>query len=107
MIPRKATRSFHTSPQYTMKMLLLVAAIICTIIATLTAVTFCMGMGANATPAQIRMLKTWMGVFSLLGLAGIVSGILLMRAGQPGYAAGAAVLPAVIVLVVGVVAIAK
>lgn len=90
-----------------MKLLLLVAAIISTIVATLTAVTLCMGMGANASPAEIRMLKIWMGGFSLLGVAGIVAGIVLMRAGQPSYAAGAAFLPTVIVLVVGVVAIAK
>lgn len=97
----------HFTAAHTMKMLLLVAAIISTIIATLTAITFCLGMGANASPAEIRMLKTWMGGFSLLGVAGVVAGILLMRAGQPGYAAGAAFLPAVIVLIVGVVAIAK
>lgn len=88
-------------------MLLLVAAIIGTILMTLIAIGFCLGMGANASPAQIRMLKAWMGGFSVLGIAGIVAGILLMRAGQSGYAAGVAIAPAVIILVVGVVAIAK
>jgi len=81
--------------------LLPVVACMCTVFATLTAVTFGMGIGANATPAEIRALNLWMASFSLLGVA---AGIFLMRAGQPGYAA---FLPAVIVLIVGVVAVSK
>ncbi len=84
--------------------LLPVVACMCTVFATLTAVTFGMGIGANATPAEIRALNLWMASFSLLGVA---AGIFLMRAGQPGYAAGVAFLPAVIVLIVGVVAVSK
>lgn len=73
-----------------------IAAMVCTAIATLVAVVFCMGMGANASPAQIRELKLWMGGLSLLGVAGIVAGIFLMRAGQSGWAAGVAFVPTLI-----------
>jgi hypothetical protein len=66
-----------------MKLLLPILAMICTAGATLTALVFCMAMGANSSPAQIRALNLWMGGLSLLGVAGIVVGILLIRAGQP------------------------
>lgn len=89
-----------------MKLLLLVAAIISTIVATLTAITFCLGMGANSSPGEIRMLKLWMLGFSAMGVAGIVAGVVLWRAGQTGYAAGAAFLPVPIILIIGIVAIA-
>ncbi|MFZ1687731.1 MAG: hypothetical protein WAU70_09930 [Flavobacteriales bacterium] len=79
-----------------MKTMLPIAAMVCTAIATLVAVVFCMGMGANASPAQIRELKLWMGGLSLLGVAGIVAGIFLMRAGQSGWAAGVAFVPTLI-----------
>lgn len=90
-----------------MKMILLVAAIISSILATLVALTFCMGMGANSSPAEIRMLKLWMAIFSLVGVAGVVAGVLLMRSGQANYAAGAAVAPTVFVIVVAIIALAK
>ena len=38
-----------------MKMLLPIAAMLCTACSTLMAVVFCMSMGANATPAQIAL----------------------------------------------------
>ncbi len=79
-----------------MKLILPIGAMICTALATLTALVFCMAMGANSTPAQLRALKLWMGGLSLLGVAGIVAGILLIRAGQPSWAAIAAFAPAVI-----------
>ena len=82
-----------------------VVAMICTVLATLTAVVFCMGMGANATPAAIRALKLWMAGLSLLGVGGIVVGIFLMRAGQHGRATGAAILPAVVMLITFIVAL--
>lgn len=67
-----------------MKIVLPFIGMIFSAIATLTALVFCMGMGANSTPEQIRALKLWMGGFSLLGLAGIVASIFLLRAGQHG-----------------------
>ena len=79
-----------------MKLILPILAMICTALATLTALVFCMAMGANSTPAQLRALKLWMGGLSILGVAGIVIGILLIRAGQPSLAAVAAVAPTVI-----------
>ncbi len=87
-----------------MKFLLPIAAMICTLLTTLTAVIFCAGMGANASPAQIRALKLWMAGLSLLGAAGILAGILYMRAGQPGMAAGAAFLPTVLIIVIFIIA---
>jgi hypothetical protein len=79
-------------------------AMICTVLATLTAVVFCLGMGANSTPAQIRALKLWMGGFSLLGVAGVGSGVFLLRAGQLGWAAGASFAPVVVILLIFLIA---
>jgi prolipoprotein diacylglyceryltransferase len=78
-----------------MKHILPIAAMLCTGLTTLTAIVFCMAMGANSTPAQLRALKLWMGGLSLLGVAGVVVGILLIRAGQPNWAAVAAFAPTV------------
>jgi prolipoprotein diacylglyceryltransferase len=62
-----------------------------------------MAMGANSTPAQIRALKLWMGGLSLLGVAGVVAGIILIRAGQPNWAAVAAIAPTIIfALILGI-----
>ena len=88
-----------------MKFLLPIAAMIGTAISTLTAVVFCLGIGANSTPAQIRMLKLWMLGLSLVGLAGIVAGIFLMRAGQYNLAAGIAFLPTVIFVLILIIAL--
>lgn len=90
-----------------MKMLLPIAAMLCTACSTLMAVVFCMSMGANASPAQIRMLKLWMLGLSLLGIVGIAIGIHLMRTGQHGMAAGAAIAPTVIFAIILVVATLK
>lgn len=90
-----------------MKMILLVAAIISTVIATLAALTLCMAAGANASAADIRMLKLWMGIFSVVGIAGIVAGIVMMRSGQANYAAGVAFAPTVFVILVAIVAYIK
>jgi hypothetical protein len=79
-----------------MKLILPILAMVCTVLATLTALVFCMAGGANSTPAQIHALKLWMGGLSLLGVAGVVVGIVLLRAGQPGWAAGAAFAPTII-----------
>ena len=68
-------------------------AMTATVLATLTAVVFCMGMGANAKPAQVRVLKIWMLVLALTGAAGVGAAILLLWAGQPGRAALAALAP--------------
>ena len=90
-----------------MKFILPILAMLLTAISTLTAVVFCLGMGANSSPAQIRMLKLWMGGLSLLGLAGIVIGIILLRSGQFGWAAGAAVSPTVIIAIIFLIALLK
>lgn len=79
-----------------MKLILPISAMICTALATLTAIVFCLAGGANSTPAQIRALKFWMAGLSLIGVAGIVVGVLLIRAGQTNWAAAAAFAPTVI-----------
>jgi len=84
-----------------------ILAMICAAFMTLTAIVFCLGMGANAKPPEIRALKLWMLGFTLLGVAGIGGGIFLLRAGQPGWAAGVSFAPAVIVLVIFLVAMFK
>lgn len=83
-----------------MKLLLPILAMIGTALATLTALVFCMAMGANSTLAQIRALKLWMGGLSLLGVAGVVAGIILIRAGQPNWAAVAALAPTIIFAII-------
>jgi len=93
-----------------MKPLLLTAtvvAMLCTCIVTLTAIVFCLGMGANSTPAEIRALKLWMAGLSLLGAAGIGAGFFLLRAGQHGWAAGVSFAPAVIMGLILLVALLK
>ena len=82
-------------------------ALVCTVVVTLTAVVFCMGMGANAKPADIRTLKIWMAGLSLLGAAGVAAGIFLMCDGQPGRAAVAAFAPVVIIAVLFFAAIVR
>ncbi len=90
-----------------MKLLLPILAMIGTALATLTALVFCMAMGANSTPAQIRALKLWMAGLSLLGGAGVVVGIILIRAGQPNWAAVAAFAPTVIFAMILGIALLK
>jgi hypothetical protein len=82
-----------------------IAAMIVTALVTLCAVVFCMAGGANSTPEQIRAIKLWMAGLTLLGAAGITAGIFLMRASQHGWAAGAAILPAVIMILILIVAL--
>lgn len=84
-----------------------IAAMLCTAFATLCALTFCMGMGANAKPPEIRALKLWMLGLTLLGVAGITAGIFLLRAGQPGWAAGASIAPAVLMALILIIALLK
>lgn len=86
---------------------LAIVAMLCTAVATLTAVVFCLAGGANATPAQIRALKLWMLGLTLLGVAGIGGGIFLLRAGQPGWAAGVTFAPSVIMGLILAVALLK
>ena len=88
-----------------MMKVLSVLAMLGTVLTTLTMLVFCLGMGANASPAGIRTLKLWMSGLSLLGLAGVVAGIVLIRAGQLRWAAGAAILPAVIMAMIFLVAL--
>lgn len=90
-----------------MKMILPGFAMICTVLATLTALVFCMAMGANASPAQIRALKFWMAALSLLGVVGVVVGIILMRADKPGWASFAAFAPTPIFAIILGIALIK
>ena len=90
-----------------MKLLLPILAIGCTVLATLMALVVCMAGGANSTPEQIRALKIWMVVIALLGVAGVVVGILLIRAGQTGWASVAAIAPTVIFGIILLIALLR
>ena len=90
-----------------MKLLLPILAMACTVLSTLSAVVFCLAGGANSTPEQVRALKLWMAGFSLLGVAGVLVGIFLIRMGQPGWASVAAFAPTVIFGVILVIALIK
>lgn len=93
-----------------MKSFLIAAAIVamfCTALTTLAAVGFCLAGGANATPALIRALKYWMLGLTLLGIAGITVGIVLLRAGQPGWAAGVSFAPTAIIGIIFIIALLK
>ncbi|HMP84219.1 MAG TPA: hypothetical protein PKA41_16090 [Verrucomicrobiota bacterium] len=90
-----------------MKLILPILAMVCTVLATLTALVFCLAGGANASPAQIRALKLWMAGISLLGVAGVTVSIFLIRAGQPGWAAVAAIAPTIIFGIILAIALLK
>jgi hypothetical protein len=90
-----------------MKFILPILAMVFTFLATLMALVFCMGMGANAKPPEIRALKLWMLGLTLLGLLGISVGIYLLRLDQPGLATGVSVSPAVIMGLILTVALLK
>jgi len=90
-----------------MKAVLPIVAMLITAVATLTAVVFCLAMGANASPAQIRALKLWVGGLSLLGLAGIVGAIVLLRGGQHGWSAIVAAAPTAIIGIITIIAFLK
>ena len=87
-----------------MKSLLPILAMVCTVLATLVSITFCLAGGANSTPMQIRVLKYVMLGVTLLGIAGVTAGIFLMRSGHHGWAAGAAFAPAVIMVLAFIIA---
>ena len=86
---------------------LAIIAMLCTAFVTLSAVVFCAAGGANSTPEQIRGLKIWMLGLTLIGLAGITVGIFLLRAGQPGWAAGVSFFPSVVMVSILIVALLK
>ncbi len=90
-----------------MKVVLPVAAMLCTALGTLAMLGFCMAMGANASPEQLRALKFWMIGFSALSAVGIVAGFVLMRGGLSNVAAGVAILPCVIMAVIFIIALLK
>jgi hypothetical protein len=90
-----------------MNAILPIICMLFTVAATLTALVGCMLMGANSTPAQILTLKLWMAGLSLLGLAGVVASIVLLRSGQHNWATGAALLPTIAIAIIFLVAMIK
>lgn len=93
-----------------MNLALLAAAVACMLVTgflTLSAIVFCLGMGANAKPGEIRALKLWMLAFGLLGAGGVVASILALRAGEERSAWGYALAPSAVILVVFLWAIRK
>jgi len=90
-----------------MKNAMPILAMIATALMTCTMLVCCMAMGANASPEQIRSLKAWMLGFAVLGVAGIVGGILLLRSAQPSLAAGVSIAPAIVMAIIAVIALLK
>ncbi len=90
-----------------MKLILPIGAMIITVLATVVALVFCLSMGANSTPAQLRTLKLWMCGLSLVGGTSVVLGFILLRAGQPGWAAIAAFAPTILFGIILSVALLK
>lgn len=88
-----------------MKLILPILAMIGTALATVTSLTLCMAMGANSSPTALRVLKYSMIGVALLAVAGVAAGIFLIRAGHPGWAAGAAFAPTVIMVLAFLVAL--
>ncbi|MCB1123459.1 MAG: hypothetical protein KJT03_18040, partial [Verrucomicrobiae bacterium] len=73
-----------------------ILAMICTVFSTLTMLVFCLAGSANASPEQMHQINRIMGGFSLLSLAGIATGIVLLRCRKPGWALVASILPTLI-----------
>lgn len=90
-----------------MRLILPILAIAGTVLATLTAVVFCLSMSANASPDQLRSIKFWTLAVTLLGLAGVVAGIVLMRQGQANLAALAAFAPTGILIILTSISLLK
>jgi len=90
-----------------MQAILPIVGMLITVLSTMTALVCCMLMGANSTPAQILALKLWMGGLSLLGLAGVVTSILFLRAGHHHWATWAAFLPTILIVIIVVVALMR
>ncbi len=86
---------------------LAILAMIFTVLATVIALVFCLSMGANSTPTQLRTLKLWMYGLSFLGGLSLLLGIILLRAGQPGWAAIAAFAPTILFGIILSVALLK
>lgn len=66
---------------------------------TLVSVVFFMGCGANATPAQIALLKALIFVALIVWLLSTVGGIWAMVAGRHGLASIIAAVPVAITIV--------
>lgn len=90
-----------------MKLIFPILGMALSAVATAVALVMCMAMGANSSAAQLRALKLWMGGLSLLGVAGIIGAIVLLRFGQAGWATGVAFLPTIAIMVIFLVAALK
>ena len=87
--------------------ILAIVAMLATGMVLLVMLVFCMAMGANSSPAEIRSLKFWMLGLTAMSLAGIVAGIVFLRLGQSEWSVGASILPAVVMGVIALVALLK
>ena len=97
----------ESSILFQMKLILPIFAMVCTTLATLVMIVFNIAGAANASAEQIRSMKVWSNGMTLLAVVGILIGIFLIRAGQPGWAAGAAIVPTVVMVIIFLVAILK
>ena len=73
-----------------------IAAMLCTVVAALIAITFCLAGGANADAESIRRLKLWMLACGLSSLVCIGVAIWLLTRQRPGPSAIVAIIPTVL-----------
>jgi hypothetical protein len=90
-----------------MSIVIAIAAMICTALATLVMIVFNLAGAANASAAQIHSMKLWAGGMTLLAVVGVVAGIFLLRAGHPGWASLAAFAPTLIFGIILLIALLK
>lgn len=90
-----------------LKLLIPILGMACTVWATVTSLAFCMAAGANSTPVQSRALNLWMIGMTLLGVAGVVVSVMLIRAGKPIWASVAAIAPTVILPIIVIIALQR
>jgi hypothetical protein len=80
-------------------MAIAVLALVAGAISSLMLLTMCMAGGANSTPEQIRAIKMWMLVITIVGLLTFGGGIWLTAAGRPWTGACVGGLPAAVTFV--------
>lgn len=76
-----------------------VLALVAGAMSSLMLLTMCLAGGANSTPEQIRTIKMWMLVITVVGLLTFIGGIWLTASGRPWIGAVVGGLPAMVTFV--------
>lgn len=84
-----------------------ITSIIATLITTVVMLVFSVAGAANASAEQLRSMKLQAGGMTVLAIVGIVGAIVCLRMGHPGWAAVAAIVPAAVMVLAFIVAIAR